>query len=126
MSRCHVFLVGMAGGALLDGPALDFPARPLPGVNAPVAVDTAKIFLEVVEIAAIFPGDLLVTHTTGNGRGLVLTCHVAIQVLDIGVAAAAAVIAVDRGGKGSLKFRVFVTTLAGPGNGRIGSVIKDA
>ena len=126
MARSHVFLVGMTGRALLDGPTLDIPACPLPAMNVPMAVDTAEILLKVMEIGAVFPGDLLVTGRTGNGRGLVLPRHVAVQVPDVGVTAPAAIAAVDRRVKGRLEFRVIMAALAGPRNGCIGSMIEKA
>jgi len=116
----------MAGRALLDGPALDFLANRLPGMNAPVTVHAAEILLKIVKTGAVFLGNLLVARTAGNRRGLVLTCHVTVQVPDIRVAATAAVVAVNRGGKGRLELWVIMAALAGPGDSRIGGRIKGA
>jgi len=79
-----------------------------------------------MEITAVLLGDFLVAGPAGNRGGPVLTGHVAVQVLDVFMAAPATVAAVDRRIKGRLELLIVMAPLAGPANGRMGSIIKSA
>jgi hypothetical protein len=105
--------IAVALGALLDDGDLDVLLVVLfDGVDVPMAITAAEVFLEVVEILQVFLRDILVADAAIHRGRLLLPVAVFFNVRDVRVAACTAVVGVDRFLEVNPVQRLIVTELA--------------
>ncbi len=105
--------IAVALGALLDDGELDVLPVVLPdGVDIPVAVAAAEVFLEVVEILPVLLCNVLVAAPAIHRGRLFLPVAVFFDVGDVRMAARAAVVGMNRFLEVDPVQRLIVTELA--------------